>query len=803
MPQQIVIAEQLRIAAVLNDERVDELVVAQGRYQIGDVYLGTVENVLPGIDAAFVNIGEGEKNGFIHVTDLGPLRLRKGAAGITELLEPRQKVLVQVMKEPTGTKGPRLTGNLSLPGRFLVLQPHGQGVTISRRINGENERNRLRALGVLIKPPGAGLLIRTEAESVSEELLIDDLEMLLRQWESIQQAAETASPPVLLNRDEDFIHRVLRDLYNPEVVRVVVDTAEAVGRVNAFLGADQANLLVEHHSDHTEILDHFRVHAAIRDALKPRVDLPSGGYVIIEPTEALTVIDVNSGSFTRSANARETVLWTNCEAAIEIARQLKLRNIGGVVIIDFIDMESRRDQLQLLEHFTQAVRHDTARPQIAQLTELGLVELTRKRQGQNIYELFGRACPSCGGLGHVAVLPGKDSLLPLATATGLVRSAASARAEVASPVAPADASSRRRRGGRGGRGGSDFPESTSLETAASQPFATETFAYGGSGSSSGSGSGSSSSSGIGSGGGGAGGSSEAPSRRQEPDLVAVTMEPDQELVYGWLGLNPALLLDPSPSSDNLMVRVVRPGEDPDEVLEEARQQLASSGSRRRRRGRGGASDSPSQASGTGPASAFDQANPYSQASVYAQASSQSLGRTDGREREEITVSVSAPSREPVTREPVTREQFTREPATREPAMVEITPFAVDDFAPIAVLVGAGGIDGTQLDERGASAPPARVGRSRGRQALKSSDRAQPGPAPVVIDESPSYAAGSPIADRAAAGSVAAAGQGTPIPLTVSITPDAKEAVAPPVEPGAELDASGEPRRRRRRSSASD
>ena len=776
MPQQIVIAEQLRIAAVLNDERVDELVVAQGRYQIGDVYLGTVENVLPGIDAAFVNIGEGEKNGFIHVTDLGPLRLRKGAAGITELLEPRQKVLVQVMKEPTGTKGPRLTGNLSLPGRFLVLQPHGQGVTISRRINGENERNRLRALGVLIKPPGAGLLIRTEAESVSEELLIDDLEMLLRQWESIQQAAETASPPVLLNRDEDFIHRVLRDLYNPEVVRVVVDTAEAVGRVNAFLGADQANLLVEHHSDHTEILDHFRVHAAIRDALKPRVDLPSGGYVIIEPTEALTVIDVNSGSFTRSANARETVLWTNCEAAIEIARQLKLRNIGGVVIIDFIDMESRRDQLQLLEHFTQAVRHDTARPQIAQLTELGLVELTRKRQGQNIYELFGRACPSCGGLGHVAVLPGKDSLLPLATATGLVRSAASARAEVASPVAPADASSRRRRGGRGGRGGSDFPDTTSLETAATPAFASEMPAYGGSGSGMGMGS-------------GAGGSSDAPSRRQEPDLVAVTMEPDQELVYGWLGLNPALLLDPSPISDNLMVRVVRPGEDPEMVLEEARQQLASSGSRRRRRGRGGSGESAAPASGAGPAAAFDQANPYAQASVYAQASSPSLGRSDGRDPEEITVSVSAPSREPLT---------------REPAMVEITPFAVDDFAPIPVLVGAGGIDGSEVDERGGSAAPARVGRSRGRQALKSSDRAQPGPAPVVIDGSPLYAADSQAPDRPpAAGSVADAGQGAPIPLTVSITPDPKEAIPPPVEPEAELDATGEPRRRRRRSSASD
>ena len=282
MPQQIVIAEQLRIAAVLNDERVDELIVAQGRHQIGDVYLGTVENVLPGIDAAFVNIGESEKNGFIHITDLGPLRLRKGGAGITELLEPRQKVLVQVMKEPTGTKGPRLTGNLSLPGRFLVLQPHGQGVNVSRRISGESERNRLRALAVLIKPPGAGLLVRTEADGVSEEQIIDDLESLLRQWEAIQQAAESAQPPVLLNRDEDFIHRVLRDLYSTDVLRVVVDSQDAVARVNAFLGPDHSNLLVEHHEDASEILEHYKVNAAIRDALKPRVDLPSGGYVIIE-----------------------------------------------------------------------------------------------------------------------------------------------------------------------------------------------------------------------------------------------------------------------------------------------------------------------------------------------------------------------------------------------------------------------------------------------------------------------------------------------------------------------------------------
>ena len=559
MSQQIVIAEQLRIAAVLTDERVDELIVAQGRYQIGDVYLGTVENVLPGIDAAFVNIGESEKNGFIHVTDLGPLRLKKGSAGITELLEPRQKVLVQVMKEPTGTKGPRLTGNLALPGRYLVLQPHGLGVNISRRISAEAERNRLRALGVLIKPPGAGLLIRTEAEGISEELLIDDLEALLRQWEAIQQAAETSVPPVLLNRDEDFIHRILRDHMGPDLARVVVDEPAAVSRVGSFLGSELGNVVVECHDESTELLEHYKINAAIRDALRPRVDLPSGGYVIIEPTEALTVIDVNSGSFTRSANARETVLWTNVEAAIEIARQLKLRNIGGVIIIDFIDMDSRRDQLQLLEHFTTATRDDSARPQIAQLTELGLVELTRKRQGQNIYELFGRACPSCGGLGHVAVLPGKDLSQPLAAETGLVRSVASARSEVVSPADTAANNNRRRRGGRSrtaAEGGSSFVE---LPTESEAPQASTEEAH-----------------------------EPAIARRQDPELVAVPMTDEQQEVYSWLGLNPALLLDEPPESDNVVVRVVRPGEDEAEVLEEARQQLAASAGRRRRRGSRGA-----------------------------------------------------------------------------------------------------------------------------------------------------------------------------------------------------------------------
>ncbi|QFZ93188.2 Rne/Rng family ribonuclease [Synechococcus elongatus] len=441
MPKQIVIAEQHRIAAVFAEDQIEEFIVAKGTHQIGDIYLGVVENVLPGIDAAFVNIGDSEKNGFIHVTDLGPLRLRRSAGAITELLAPQQKVLVQVMKEPTSSKGPRLTGNISLPGRYLVLMPYSSGVSLSRRIMSESERNRLRALSVLIKPAGMGLLVRTEADGVAEELIIEDLEALQRQWEQTLQLADSTPAPALLTRDDDFIQRVLRDMYDETVNRIVVDSHTGLKRVKQHLstwgaGEITPGLLIEQYRDRSSILDYFRVNAAIREALKPRVDLPSGGYIIIEKTEALTVIDVNSGSFTRSATARETVLWTNCEAAAEIARQLRLRNIAGVIIVDFIDMDSRRDQLQVLEHFTRALRQDKSRPQISQLSELGLVELTRKRQGQNIYELFSTPCTACGGLGHVAHLPGEVGAQPL------VRT--SERPPVTTPVAtttPASASS--------------------------------------------------------------------------------------------------------------------------------------------------------------------------------------------------------------------------------------------------------------------------------------------------------------------------------------------------------------------------
>lgn len=418
MPKQIIIAEQYRIAAVFSEDQIEEIVVAAGTHQVGDVYLGVVENVLTSIDAAFVNIGDGDRNGFIHITDLGPLKMRRSSGSISDLVVPQQRVLVQVMKEPTGNKGPRLTGNISLPGRYVVLLPFGRGVNLSRRIRSEAERNRLRALAILVKPAGMGILVRTEADGMPEEQIIEDLDNLQRQWEGIQQDVATTRQPTLLDRERDFVQRVLRDLYSTEVNRIVTDTADGLRRIKQHLlgwgdGKIPNGLMLDHHRERTPILEYFRVNAGIREALKPRVDLPSGGYIIIEPTEALTVIDVNSGSFTKSQTSRETVLWTNCEAAVEIARQIRLRNIAGVIVVDFIDMDTRRDQLQLLEYFNKALRADKSRPQIAQLTELGLVELTRKRQGQSIYELFGRPCSACGGLGHLMHLPGEAAGQPV------------------------------------------------------------------------------------------------------------------------------------------------------------------------------------------------------------------------------------------------------------------------------------------------------------------------------------------------------------------------------------------------------
>lgn len=544
MSKQIIIAEQHRIAAVFSEDQIQELIVASGTHQVGDVHLGIIENVLPSIDAAFVNIGNPERNGFIHVSDLGQARLKRNSASITELVAPQQKVLVQVMKEPTGNKGPRLTGKLSFPGRHLVLVPHGRGVHLSSRIRDEEERNRLKALAILMKPSQTGIVVRTEAEGASEDSIIEDLDRLNAKWERIKEKQDSSRAPALLNRDDDFIQRVLRDAYSAtDVNRIVADAESGAQRVRQYLqhwneGQMPQGIAVDVHYEAKPILEYFRVNAAIKQALRPRVDLPSGGYIIIEPTEALTVVDVNSGSFTRSATSRETVLWTNCEAATEIARQLRLRNIAGVIVVDFIDMDSRRDQLQVLEHFQKALRSDKARPQVAQLSELGLVELTRKRQGQSIYEIFGRPCPTCEGLGLLAHLPGAH--VEEVDSSAAVRNGGVSVAETPVSRTSDRAGGRRKRYGSSRR--ANVAEGRAIASkepvkpklVVDPPSISETEVP-----------------------------DQPPPAGAPASAVVVEMTPLQQQVYAEMGLSPRILVDPSVKlGRNTAVTVALPGEAP-------------------------------------------------------------------------------------------------------------------------------------------------------------------------------------------------------------------------------------------------
>ena len=396
VPNKIVIAERDNIAAVMENGKVSEFFVHRGEIILGDVYLAQVENILPSIEAAFVNVGS-DKMGFLHAQDV------TGKGALQDKLKPKQKLVVQVVKEPTGHKGPRVTTEISLPGRFLVLMPNEAGVNVSKKITSAKERARLKSVVSLLKPVGVGVIVRTEAEGQIEADIQEDLEILLEKWNNIITSAESMTPPNLLYRDQDLLYRVIREACNENTSEIIVDTGFALNRVQNLLQNwhMNKNINVTLYKGSEPLLVAMDIHKEIKAALNMKVNLPSGGYLFIQTTEALTVIDVNSGKFTNSATQDETILKTNIEAVHEIARQLRLRNIGGMIIIDFIDMTSRVDKLAMMEELELAMEEDKAKPQVGQLSDLGLVEMTRHRQGQAVSEIFAKKCPHCQGNGYI------------------------------------------------------------------------------------------------------------------------------------------------------------------------------------------------------------------------------------------------------------------------------------------------------------------------------------------------------------------------------------------------------------------
>lgn len=397
MSKAIVVAERDNIAAVIEDGKISEFYVHRGDVLLNDVYLATVDNILPSIDAAFVNVGS-DKMGFLHANDA----IGKGT--LKEKLSPKQKIIVQVVKEPVGHKGPRVSTLISLPGRFLVLMPQETGINVSRKIVNTKERARLKSIISLLKPVGIGVIVRTEAEGQSDADIQEDMEILLEKWNTIVTAAETRPAPSLLYRDQDLLYRVMREACSEDVDEIILDTSYGVHRTQQILQNwnMSKNIDVNVYKGSETLLVASGIIKEIKAALQTKVNLPSGGYLFIQTTEALTVIDVNSGKFVSSTTQDETIVKTNLEAVHEIARQLRLRNIGGMVIVDFIDMNNRRDKLAIMEELEITLEKDKAKPQVGQLSDLGLVELTRHRQGQSLAELFSKKCPHCQGNGYIA-----------------------------------------------------------------------------------------------------------------------------------------------------------------------------------------------------------------------------------------------------------------------------------------------------------------------------------------------------------------------------------------------------------------
>ncbi|MGE5528279.1 MAG: Rne/Rng family ribonuclease [Patescibacteria group bacterium] len=398
--------------AILEDDVLVELSYERNgtAKNAGNIYKGRVENVLPGMGAAFVDIGM-ERNAFLYVDDVHPAGRQMEAEedldlprpSIRDVVKVGQEIIVQMVKEPIGSKGARVTTDLTLPGRYLVLMPGLDYIGVSRRIVDEKERARLRAMAGRLKPAHAGLIVRTAAEGAEEQELVADRDFLQNVWRRIQKKAKRSPTPSVLYRDHDLLYRIMRDLFTKEVDRLVIDQRGAYEKALEMLKIFAPHLIARVHlyQGGEPIFAARGIENDIELALKRRVWLDCGAYLVFDETEALSVIDVNTGKFTGTTCLEDTVVRTNLEAAKEIGRQIRLRNLGGIIIVDFIDMESDDSRNKVLAALQESLRHDKTKGNVLGFTALGLVEITRKKVRQSLSELLQDDCPCCHGAGRV------------------------------------------------------------------------------------------------------------------------------------------------------------------------------------------------------------------------------------------------------------------------------------------------------------------------------------------------------------------------------------------------------------------
>lgn len=409
--------------AILEEGRLVELLVERPEKErtVGDIHKGMVTDVLPGMQAAFVDVGVG-KSAFLHASDVvnttGEYSAlldvasdeeektpseEKRPVSIEQLLQQGQEVLVQITKEPIGTKGPRVTTQISLPGRFLVLVPKQDRIGVSRKIENRAERKRLRKLASQIKPEGAGLIVRTVAEGEGEKEFRSDIKNLVRLWKNIEKKAAKAKAPALIHEDMGITSSIIRDLFAPDVGSLIIDSKREYKKIIPYLSSVSPGLKerVKLYQESTPIFDAYGIEKEIDKALDRKVWLKGGGYIVIDHTEALVTVDINTGKYVGKEDLQKTILKTNLEAAREIARQLRLRDIGGLIVIDFIDMDDPASKTMVFNELRAALKRDRAKSSVSSISDFGLVEMTRQRVRPSLFHTFSEPCPVCEGSGRV------------------------------------------------------------------------------------------------------------------------------------------------------------------------------------------------------------------------------------------------------------------------------------------------------------------------------------------------------------------------------------------------------------------
>ncbi|HPG38442.1 MAG TPA: Rne/Rng family ribonuclease [bacterium] len=404
--------------AILEDNSLVELYfeLPENERMVGDIYYGKVAKIVNGIQAAFVNIGH-KQDAFLHFSDINRNVLElfaEKAENDTQKNNKRrnyheppvkkgQNLMVQITKEPLANKGARVTTSLSLPGRFLVLMPGESGVGVSRKIQNKREKYRLKGIGHAIKPAGFGLVVRTVSEGKDEATLKADLDSLLKAWNKLKKQAGKTNPPSLIHKDMGMLSSVIRDLFTPDIHRLLVDDSKMYKHIVKYLKEVSPQMVqnVEHYQGKIPIFDQHGIEAQLTRSLSRKVSLKKGGYLYIDHTEALTAIDVNSGSFSGKADHDSNSLKINLDAANEIARQLRLRDIGGIIIIDFIDMVDENNKRKLYEEFYREVKKDRAQVNMTRLSEFGIIEMTRERVRPALLFSISEPCPACSGTGRI------------------------------------------------------------------------------------------------------------------------------------------------------------------------------------------------------------------------------------------------------------------------------------------------------------------------------------------------------------------------------------------------------------------